>query len=98
MAAEFVRRDVALRGRVGDPALLLDQRLDEDVASGSVAQGDSGAAHLAQNCGGAGNFRDAGRFTESHFADALAKMNVSGQRTHPTRRSSGELTEWHGFG
>jgi hypothetical protein len=53
---------------------------------------------LAKDGGGAGNFRDAGRFAESHFSDALAKMNVSGQRTHPPRRSSGELTEWHGFG
>lgn len=63
------------------------------MARGGVAEGDAGAAHLANDRGGAGNFRHTGRFPEAHLAHALAKMRVASDTAYSAGRTRMELAQ-----
>ena len=63
------------------------------MTRGGVAEGDARAAHLANDRGGARNFRHTGGFTEAHLAHALAKMRVASETADSTRRTRMELAQ-----
>ncbi len=68
------------------------------MAGGGEAEADAGAADLAEDGGRAGNLGHAGGLAEAHFANALTKMNIAGDRAHPAYGSGGELAQRHRLG
>lgn len=64
-----------------------------DLASRIVAEGDTGAIHLTDDGGSAGNLFYRGGFTEAEFPHALAEGALPFEFTDHTHSSSWKLAQ-----